>query len=80
MRAPADSWNMNQYWNFHKDHSHDTKKCITLCVEIERLIKDGKLARFVSKQRQQQKPPRGNDDRGNRDHRIARIIVGEVQK
>jgi hypothetical protein len=47
MRAPPEKRSMNKYCEYHRDHGHDTEDCIFLKIEIERLIRNGKLARFV---------------------------------
>jgi hypothetical protein len=39
---------MNKYCDYHQDHGHETEDCVSLRIEIERMIKRGKLARFVA--------------------------------
>ena len=41
----------NKYCRFHRDHGHDTADCYDLKQQIEALIIEGKLQRFVSKER-----------------------------
>ena len=41
----------NKYYRFHHDHGHDTADCYDLKQQIEALIKEGKLQKFVSKER-----------------------------
>ena len=41
----------DKYCRFHHDHGHDTTDCYDLKQQIEALIKQGKLQRFVSKER-----------------------------
>ena len=41
----------NKYCRFHRDHSHDTADCYDLKQQIEALIREGKLQKFVSKER-----------------------------
>ena len=41
----------NKYCRFHRDHGHDTAACYDLKQEIEALIREGKLQKFVSKER-----------------------------
>ena len=41
----------NKYCCFHRDHGHDTADCYDLKQQIEALIRDGKLQKFVSKER-----------------------------
>jgi hypothetical protein len=42
---------MNKYCDYHQDHGHETEDCISLRIEIEKMIKEGKLARFVAANR-----------------------------
>ena len=41
----------DRYCRFHRDHSHDTADCYDLKQQIEALIRQGKLQKFVSKER-----------------------------
>ena len=41
----------NKYCRFHRDHDHDTADCYELKQQIEALIREGKLQKFVSKER-----------------------------
>ena len=41
----------NKYCRFHHDHGHDTADCYDLKQQIEALIKEGKLQKFVNKER-----------------------------
>ena len=41
----------NKYCRFHRDHDHDMVDCYDLKQQIEALIIEGKLQRFVSKER-----------------------------
>ena len=40
----------DKYCHFHRDHGHDTAICYDLKQQIETLIRQGKLQRFVSKE------------------------------
>ena len=56
----------NKYFRFHRDHGHDTGDCYDLKQQIEALIREGKLQKFVSKERtdvhaREQAPRREND-------------------
>ena len=46
----------DKYCRFHRDHGHDTADCYDLKQQIEVLIKQGKLQRFVRKERTDQPP------------------------
>ena len=41
----------DKYCHFHCDHSYDTADCYNLKQQIEALIKQGKLQRFVTKEK-----------------------------
>ena len=41
----------NKYCRFHRDHGHDTADCYDLKQQIEALIREGKLQKFVSNER-----------------------------
>ena len=41
----------DKYCRFHQDHGHDTADCYDLKPQIEALIKQGKLQRFIRKER-----------------------------
>jgi hypothetical protein len=47
MWALPNKRSVNKYCENHRDHGHDMEDCISLKIEIERLIRNGKLARFV---------------------------------
>lgn len=78
MRAPVERRNMNKYCDFQQDHGHDTNNCVLLRLEIERHIKNRKLAKFAAEHRRQQGPPHAlkHDDRpsehSNRRHNYQR--------
>ena len=41
----------DKYYRFHCDHDHDTFDCYDLKQQIEEFLRQGKLRRFVSKER-----------------------------
>ena len=41
----------NKYCQFHRDHGHDTVDCYDLKQQIEALIREGKLQKFINKER-----------------------------
>ncbi|XP_050290502.1 uncharacterized protein LOC126728761 [Quercus robur] len=54
-----------EYCRFHRDHEHDTANCYDLKQQIEALIRQGKLQRFVSREKtdkpEEQTPRRENE-------------------
>jgi hypothetical protein len=48
MQAPPEKRDTRKYCDYHQDHGHETEDCVSLRWEIERMIKGGKLARFVA--------------------------------
>ena len=55
----------DKYCRFHRDHDHDTANCYNLKQQIEALIRQRKLQRFVRKKKmdppQKQAPQRENE-------------------
>ena len=41
----------DKYYHFHRDHGHDTTDCYDFKLQIEAFIRQGKLQKFVSKER-----------------------------
>ena len=71
----------NKYYRFHRDHKHNTADSYNLKQQIEALIRQGKLQRFVSKERTN--PPQqqalGRENEGPRPPiGDIRMIVGGV--
>ena len=66
----------DKYCRFHRDHGHDTANCYDLKQQIEALIKQGKLQRFVKKERADQ-PPREQNPR--RDNERPRPPIGDIR-
>ncbi|XP_065626269.1 uncharacterized protein LOC136066230 [Quercus suber] len=70
----------DKYCRFHRDHGHDTSDCYDLKQQIETLIRQGKLQKFVSKERTdpppQEQPPRWDNDRPRPPIGDIRMIVG----
>ena len=50
----------DKYCRFHRDRGHDTTDCYDLKQQIEALIKQGKLQKFVRKERVDQSPQKHN--------------------
>ena len=69
----------DKYCRFHRDHKHDTADYYNLKQQIEALIREGKLQRFVNKGRTdppQEQVPRRENERPRLPIRDIRIIVG----
>ena len=66
----------DKYCRFHRDHSHDTADCYDLKQQIEALIKQGKLQRFVRKERADQPPQEQNP---RRDNERPRPPIGDIR-
>ena len=68
-----------KYFHFHRDHGHDTSECYDLKQQIETFIRQGKLPRFVNKERAD--PPQEQVARMDNEHlrppiRDIRMIIG----
>ena len=72
----------NKYCRFHRDHDHDMADCYDLKQQIEALIRQGKLQKFVSKERvdtnPQEQASRRDNERPRPPIRDIRMIVGET--
>ncbi|XP_023926394.2 uncharacterized protein LOC112037809 [Quercus suber] len=69
----------DKYYRFHRDHGHDTADYYNLKQQIEALIRQGKLQRFVSKERAdppQEQAPRRENERPRLPIGDIRMIVG----
>ena len=70
----------DKYCRFHRDHSHDTTDCYDLKQQIEALIKQGKLQKFVKKERAdlppQEQHPRRDNERPKPPMGDIRMIIG----
>ena len=70
----------NKYCRFHRDYGHDTADCYDLKQQIEALIREGKLQKFVSKERRNTHPreqaPRREDNHPRPPVGDIRMIVG----
>lgn len=47
MKNPSHKRDQQKYCEFHADHSYETKECVVLRLQIEKLINNGKLTRFL---------------------------------
>ena len=60
LKGDPNKCSKDKYCRFHQDHGHDTADCYDLKQHIEVLIKQGKLQRFVRKERTDQPPQEQN--------------------
>ncbi|XP_065632020.1 uncharacterized protein LOC136068593 [Quercus suber] len=70
----------DKYYRFHRDHSHDTTYCYDLKQQIEVLIRQGKLQKFVNKEKadlnRQEPAPRRDNERPRPPIGDIRMIIG----
>ena len=69
----------DKYCHFHRDYCHDTADCYNLKQQIEAPIRQGKLQRFVSKERAdplQEQAPRRENEHSRPPMGDIRMIVG----
>ena len=80
LKADPNKRPKDRYCRFHRDHSHDTADCYDLKQQIEALIRQGKLQKFVSKERTDSSPqeqaPRLDNERPKPPLGDIRMIVG----
>ena len=53
----------DKYCRFHRDHGHNTEDCYDLKRQIEELIKQGKLQRFIEKGQREGRPQGAHQQR-----------------
>ena len=66
----------DKYCRFHRDHDHDTINCYDLKQQIEALIRQRKLQKFVSKERTDTNP---REQAPRRDHEHLRPPIGDIR-
>lgn len=69
----------DKYYCFHRDHGHDTFECYNLKLQIEALIRQGKLQRFIEKEKTdppQEQPVRKENERCKPPIGNIRMVVG----
>ena len=75
----------NKYCRFHKDHGHNTEDCRDLKEQIEKLIRKGKLQKYVkngeySKFRDSNKSQNGTSSKsGDRSSQPPQDVIGEIK-
>ena len=73
----------DKYYRFHRDHGHDTTDCYDLTQQIEAFVRQGKLQRFIRKERTnppQEQAPRRENERPRPFIGDIRMIVGGTAK
>ena len=72
----------DKYYRFHRDHGHNTADCYDLKQYIEAFIKQGKLQKFVKKERvdlpPQEQHPRQDNERLRPPVGDIRMIIGGI--
>ena len=80
LKGDPNKWSRDRYCRFHRDHGHDTADCYDLKQQIEALIRQGKLQKFVSRERTdpppQEQAPRRDNERPKSPLGDIRMIVG----
>ena len=76
LKGDPNKCSKDKYCRFHRDHSHDTADCFDLKQQIEALIKQGKLQRFIRKERMDQPPQEQNP---RRDNERPRPPIGDIR-
>nr|XP_023921524.1 uncharacterized protein LOC112032987 [Quercus suber] len=66
----------DKYCRFHRDQGHDTTDCYDLKQQIEALIRQGKLQKFVNKERADP-PPQEQHPRWDNEH--PRPPIGDIR-
>ena len=80
LKSDPNKRSQDKYCRFHRDHGHDTANCYDLKQQIEAPIRQGKLQRFVSKEKAdppaQEQHPRWDNERPRPPIGDIRMIVG----
>ena len=76
LKSDPNKRSRNKYCCFHHDHSHDTTDYYDLKQQIEALIKEGKLQKFVSKERTDTNL---REQASRRDNEHPRPPIGDIR-
>ena len=80
LKGDPNKCSRDKYCRFHRDYSHDTADCYDLKQEIVALIRQGKLQKFVSRERAdpppQEQAPRRDNEHPRPPLEDIRMIVG----
>ncbi|RWW38407.1 hypothetical protein BHE74_00056352, partial [Ensete ventricosum] len=78
IRAKIGGRNQRRYCRFHQDYDHDTEECNDLRNQIEYLIRQGHLHRFIRDQRASEERPRFMGDSVSPTGTVVLpVVVGE---
>uniref|UniRef100_A0A2N9GCW7 Uncharacterized protein n=1 Tax=Fagus sylvatica TaxID=28930 RepID=A0A2N9GCW7_FAGSY len=69
-----------KYYRFHRDHGHNTEDCYDLKRQIEELIKQGKLQRFVERGQREGRPQGARQQRPPTEALPRPPPLGEIRK
>uniref|UniRef100_A0A2N9FZB4 Uncharacterized protein n=1 Tax=Fagus sylvatica TaxID=28930 RepID=A0A2N9FZB4_FAGSY len=82
LRSDPTKRSKDLYCRFHRDHGHTTEDCFALKQQIETLIRQGKLGKFVRQDkpevRHEPRPPRQDENKDRQEDR-PRDIIGEIR-
>jgi len=76
LKSDPNKRSRDKYYRFHRDHGHDTADCYDLKQQIEALIRQGKLQRFVSKENVD---PPAQDQHLRRDNERPKPSIGDIR-
>ena len=76
LKSDPNKRSRDKYCRFHRDHGHDTADYYDLKQQIEALIRQGKLQKFVSKEKAD---PPAQDQHPQRDNERPRPSIGDIR-
>ncbi|XP_030969942.1 uncharacterized protein LOC115990235 [Quercus lobata] len=76
LKGDSNKWPRDRYYRFHRNHGHDTADCYDLKQQIEALIKQGKLQKFVSRERTDPPP---QEQALRRDNECPKPPLGDIR-
>uniref|UniRef100_A0A2N9IAL2 Uncharacterized protein n=1 Tax=Fagus sylvatica TaxID=28930 RepID=A0A2N9IAL2_FAGSY len=82
LRSDPTKRSKDLYCRFHQDHGHTIEDCFALKQQIEALIRQGKLGKFVRQDKPEVRPesrPTRQDENKDRQEDHPRDIIGEIR-
>ncbi|XP_050259693.1 uncharacterized protein LOC126704712 [Quercus robur] len=76
LKSDPNKRSRDKYCHFHRDHGHETADCYDLKQQIEALIRQGKLQKFINKERIDPPP---QDQHPRRDNERPRPPIGDIR-